>query len=332
MNNEIWVWAEHEHGEVRESSLELLGEARRLAKALDGKVCALSLGDTVAGLTANLVAYGADVVYTFEDPRLKACGVDLYLHAFSNLAHQQSPLIVLIAATPDGAALAPRLAARMKWGYAANAAKIAVQPDRSLQVNRSTCLDKAHAVLAFPPCCAVVATIKPGSIGLERPVRSRSAEIVKPALGDVPPTRTEVQGVVKADPKVVALDEAERVVAAGCGFRTKEDLDFVWKLSEALGAAVGGSKPMFDRGWLPHSRLVGQSSGRRLSSRLFVAAGISGTSYFVEGMRDSRLIVAINSDKGAPLMKLADLAVCGDLYEILPELTRQLGERRKGAQ
>jgi electron transfer flavoprotein alpha subunit len=332
MKDEIWVWAEHEHDEVREVSLELLGEARRLAKAIDGKVCALILGDAISGLTANLVAYGADVVYAFEDPRLKAYGADLYLHAFSRLAGEHSPLIVLIAATPDGAGAAPRLAARMSWGYAANTTKIAVQPDRSLQVNRSTCLDKAHAVLSFAPDCTVVATIKPGSIGLERPARSRSGEIVQQALGAAPPSRTLVQGVVKADPKVVGLDEAERVVAAGCGFRAKEDLDLVWKLSEALSAAVGGSKPMFDRGWLPHNRLVGQSSGRRLSSRLFVAAGISGTSYFVEGMRDSRLIMAINSDKGAPLMKLADLAVCGDLYEILPELTRQLGERRKGAQ
>jgi electron transfer flavoprotein alpha subunit len=147
------------------------------------------------------------------------------------------------------------------------------------------------------------------------------------SLGNLSSPRTDVRGIVKADPKTVSLGEAERVVAAGCGFRQKSDLDLISNFSEAVGAALGGSKPLIDKGWISHSRLVGQSSGRRLSPRMFVAVGISGSSHFVEGMKDSRVIIAINKDKGAPIMKMADLAVVGDLNELLPELTSQINKR-----
>ncbi|MBN1317389.1 MAG: electron transfer flavoprotein subunit alpha/FixB family protein [Anaerolineales bacterium] len=330
MDNEIWVWAEHEHGEMRESSMEMLGEAQRLAGKLKAKVCAVLLGDRGAELAGELAAYGAQVVYLFEDERLKEFSVELYMHAFKMLNDRRPPLLVLIASTPNGASLAPRLAARFKCGYAANTVTITVQPDNSIKISRSTLLNKAHAINTYASNTPVVATLKPGSVGLDRPNRTRQAEIVACKLGDAPASRTEAQGVIKADPKVVALDEAERVAAGGNGFREKEDFELLWNLSEVIGAAVGGSKPIFDKGWLPHSRIVGQSSGRRLSPRLFLGVGISGTSYFVEGMKDSRLIVAINSDKGAPLMKLADLAVVGDLYQVLPELTKQIKERQEG--
>jgi electron transfer flavoprotein alpha subunit len=330
MDKEIWVWAEHEQGEIREASLEMLGEARRLAGRLKSKVCAFLIGEDTSGLAGELVAYGADRVYLFDDRRLKEYSIDLYMHVLSSLKNDHFPLLVLIAATPNGVGLAPRLAARLKSGFSADTITITVQPDGSLRINRSTFLGKAHGVLTFAPNYTVVVTMKPGSVGLDRAVRSRKGDIITMELGDISASRTEVQGLVKADPKVVALDEAERIVAAGCGFRENSDLNLIWNLSKAIGAAVGGSKPMVDKGWLPRSRLVGQSSGRRLSPRLFVGIGVSGSSHFVEGMKDSRLIIAINTDKGAPLMKLADLAVVGDLHEVLPEVTKQISKLQEG--
>lgn len=330
MDKEIWVWAEYEQGEIREASLEMLGEARKLAGRLKAKVCAILAGENISGLAGELVAYGADSVYLFDDRHLKDYSIDLYMHIFSMLKKEHFPILILISATPNGVGLAPRLAARFKSGFSADTITIAVLPDGSLRINRSTFLGKAHGVLTFAANCTVVVTMKPGSVGLDRAVRSRKGDIIAMDPGEIPVSRTEVKGVVKADPKVVALDEAERIVAAGCGFRENSDLDLIRNLSEAVGAAVGGSKPMVDKGWLPRSRLVGQSSGRRLSPRMFVGVGISGSSHFVEGMKDSRLIIAINTDKGAPLMKLADLAVVGDLNEVLPEVTRQITERQEG--
>ncbi len=330
MDNEIWVWAEHEHGEMREACLELLGEARRLAGRLKGKVCAVLIGDNIKGLTGDLVAYGADVVYLCEDSRLKQYSADLYVHAFSALKSEHSPLLLLVSATPNGVGIAPRLAARWKCGFSADTITVNVQPDSSLRVNRANCQDKAHCVLSFAEKYTVVVTMRPGSVGLDRPVRSRKGEIVPLTLGNLPDDRTEVRGFVKADPKVVALEEAECVVAGGCGFHDKDELQLLADMSEAIGGAVGGSKPIIDKGWLPYRRLVGQSSGKRLSPRLFIGVGVSGSSHFVEGMKDSRLIVAVNMDKAAPLMKLADLAVVGDLHKVLPEVTKQISQRQKG--
>jgi electron transfer flavoprotein alpha subunit len=330
METEIWIWAEHDNGEIRESSLEMLGEARRLASKLKGKVGAVLLGGDIAGLAKDLIAYGADRVYMFNDPRLQDYSIDLYLQVFSSLREQREPLAILIAASRNGEGLAPRLAARLQMELAANTVTLAVQPDNSLKISRSTHLDKAHAVLVFPANRPLVITMRPGSVGLDRPDRMRKGEVLPCELREVAVSRTSVQGRLKADPKVVALDEADRIVAAGVGFRNQAEIELLWQLSEAIGAAVGGSKPVVDAGWLPHSRLIGQSSGRRLSPRLFVGVGVSGTSHFVEGMKDARLIVAINTDKGAPLMKLADLAVVGDLYQVLPELTQLLKARQEG--
>ncbi|MCM1564383.1 MAG: electron transfer flavoprotein subunit alpha/FixB family protein [Dehalobacter sp.] len=331
MDKEIWIWAEHEQGEIREASLEVLGEARRLANKIKGKVCAFLFGEEISGLTGELASYGADVVYLYEDSSFKELNLDLYLKAFSEKGKEGSPQLILISATPNGISLAPRLAARLQCGYAANTVTISMEVDNRIKINRSAYLDKAQAVFSFAPNNTVVVTMKPGSLGLDKAVRSRKCESIAVKIEDIPASRTEVRGFVKADPKVVSLGEAERVAAAGAGFRDKDDVGLVWKLAEAIGAAVGGSKPTVDRGWIPHSRLVGQSSGRRLSPRLFVAVGVSGTNHFVEGMKDSRLIIAINKDKGAPIMKLADLAAIGDLHEVLPEIIGQINRKQEGA-
>lgn len=328
MENEFWVFVEYEHGEIREASLEMLGEACRLAKSTSAKVCALLLGHEVSNLTDDLIAYGAQVIYQFDDERLKMFDAETYLYAMGSLKKGHSPTLIFFASTPNGMSLAPRLAARFKGGYVANAVNLSLQPDQTLRITRSVMTNKVHAVLSFPENAVIVLTIKPGSVGVDRPNKSRTGEVIPCALPDLPESHTAVSGYLKADPKVVPLDEAERVIAGGNGLRSKEDIHLLWELSAAIRAAVGGSKPVFDKGWLPHSRLVGQSSGRRISPQLFIGAGISGTNYFLDGMKESRNLIAINQDKGAPLMKMADLAVVGDLYQVLPELTRQLNERQ----
>lgn len=329
MKNYIWVFAEHLHGEAHEASLEMLGEARKQASRIQAKVCAILFGQDLASLADELIAYGADFVILYEGQHFENFDLELYLQALASVAEEYPPRIALIAATPNGTCLAPRLAARLQYGYAANTVTIAIQPDGSLRISRSVCLGKAHSVVDYPESASVVITMQPGSVGLDKANRSRKGEVIHMTLDKIYETHTKALGFVKADPKLVSLDEAERVVAAGLGFRKQEDFSLIADLGEALEAAVGGSKPTVDQRWIPRQRLIGQSSGRRISPRVFVGVGISGANYFVEGMKDSRLIIAINQDKGAPLMKMADLAVVGNLYEILPSLTRQLNERQE---
>lgn len=329
MNSFIWVYVEHKNGEINEASLEILGEAQKLSSRMKSKVCAVLLGNNIASFSKELIAYGADIVIMFEAPRYVNFDPELYINAFSVIYKEYPPRIVLIASTQNGISIAPRLASRLKYGFAANTVTTAIQSDGSLLINRSVCLGKVHCVVEYSSNKGVIVTMQPGSIGLEKPNQSRKGEVINMELEEKIGSNTKVEGYVKADPESVALDEAELVVAGGLGFRKQEELELIKSLGKALGAAVGGSKPTVDQGWLPRKRLIGQSSGRKIYPRLFIGAGISGTNYFLEGMKDSHLIIAINQDKGAPLMKLADLAVVGDLYEILPGLTKQLIERQE---
>lgn len=331
MENMIWTWLEHDNGELSESSMEILGEARKLGNSLKGQVHAFLLGENTEEAAAKAVMYGADVIYTATDPIFRAYCPEACLAAFAQQA-ARAPRIVLISGTRNGASLAPRIATRFQWGYLANVVKVAPQDDGSLKINTETYQAKVNNTYTFTARQTVVLVLQPGSIGVGKADKKRSGE-VRPLEPVAEMTdRIEIIGFIKADPRSVSLNDAERVVAGGNGFRNQEDLEILQGFADALGAAVGSSKPIADKGWLPYSRLVGQSSGRRLAPNLFVSVGVSGATHFVEGMKDSQLIISINKDKGAPIMKEADLAVVGDLYEILPEVTRQIRAMREEAE
>jgi len=325
MDRAVWAWIEDEAGEPSEASLEVLGEARRLADKRGQRVCALRLGTTPPAV--GLAPHGADVELTGVSDRFGAFTVEAALAAASHWAADDPPDLVLIAATPQGSSLAPRLAARLNAGYAPRTVTVEPSPEGGLTVRQSVLGGKANALLAFPPGAALVVTFPPGSIGLDPPDPKRSGtttvtEFTAAELGEAP---SRVGRFIPADPATVGLDEADRVIAGGLGFAQAGDWALLERAAAALGAAVGGSKPALDRGWITPQRLIGQSSGRRLAPRAFIGVGVSGSTHFVEGMKDARRIVAVNKDKGAPLVGLADLALVGDLYEVLPEVVRQLG-------
>ncbi|BAE85576.1 electron transfer flavoprotein subunit alpha/FixB family protein [Desulfitobacterium hafniense] len=323
MENIIWTWLEHENGELAESGLEILGEARKLGNSLKAQVQAFICGENTQEAAAQAIRYGADVIYTAGDSIFQAYCPEACLAALAQRA-AQTPRIVLISGTRNGAGLAPRIATRFQWGYLANVVKVAPQEDGSLKINTETYQAKVNNTYIFSAKQTVVLVLQPGSIGVGKADKKRSGAVQLLEPLQEMRDRIEVVGFIKADPRSVSLNDAERVVAGGNGFRNQEEFGILQEFADALGAAVGSSKPIADKGWVPYNRLVGQSSGRRLAPDLFVSVGISGATHFVEGMKDSRLIMAINKDKGAPMMKEADLAVVGDLHEILPEVTRRI--------
>jgi len=328
MAHEIWVWAEHLNNELRESSLEMLGEARKLADKMGCTVSAFLIGDSASKFTDSVISYGADLVYVFENEGLKDFSIEKYLYLFSSKKKESKVYMIFIAATPDGSALALRLAARFQCGYVANTVTTAMQPDLSIKSTVPVYLGKGHCVLRFEASETLVISMKPGSVGITGENKTRKGEIEICDATSLPESKTIIKGYIKADPNTVSMDETEDVAAAGSGFRTQADIELLKPIADSIGAVVGGSKPMMDKGWIPRSRLIGQSSGRRISPRLCLCTGISGSNQFIEGMKDSRNIIVINKDKGAPLVKLADMALIGDLYEILPEIERELKSRQ----
>ncbi|CDX03963.1 Electron transfer flavoprotein subunit alpha [Desulfitobacterium hafniense] len=331
MENIIWTWLELNNGELSESSMEILGEARKLGNTLKGQIHAFLLGEYADEAAAKAAIYGADVIYIATDSIFRTYCPEACLAAFAQQV-SRPPRIVMISGTRNGASLAPRIAARFQWGYLANVVKVAPQEDGGLKINTETFQAKVNNTYTFSARQTVVLVLQPGSIGVGKADKKRTGEVrpLEP-LADMT-NHIEITGFIKADPRSVSLNDAERVVAGGNGFCNQEDLKILQGFADALGAAVGSSKPIADKGWVTYNRLVGQSSGRRLAPNLFVSVGISGATHFIEGMKESPLIISINKDKGAPLMKEADLAVVGDLYEILPEITRQIKAMRGEAE
>lgn len=330
VRKEIWILAECERGELSESSLEILGEALAIARGLKCGVTAFLLGADAGNAVQKLAEYGAGIIRVCERPELEHFDAGRFAQVIYDAELGDSPLMLLSGATPDGIAVASRLAA--KWGCALCDKFVSATPqeDGSLLVAQSVLGGVVHSLLKLGSNRSIVLLADPGSIGVGSAPKSTSSEESPVEVQEMPEAPTRFEEVIKADPRKVALDEADFVAAGGLGFASNEDFQLMRDLADALGAAVAGSKPVFDNQWVSRQRFVGQSSGRKLAPRLFVAVGISGSNYFLGGMKGSQTLVAINKDKGAPLMQSADLAVVGDLHEVVPALIATLNER-KGA-
>lgn len=329
LEKEIWMLAECERGELSESSLEVACEATAVAKSLGCTARAFLLGNGLDEAAAKLVAYGIGTVCVCDRPELETFDAARFADIVYAAADGKKPRVFLVAATSNGMALAARLAAKMKYAYLDGMVSVAESEDGSLMVTQSVLGDKVHSKVKVAAHSGVVVTARPGSIGVGPAPKKSAGEVQSIELDALPEASTEVTGFVKADPRVVALDEADLVAAGGLGFASAEEFQMMQALADALGAAVAGSKPVFDNQWIPRKRFVGQSSGRKLAPRLFVAVGVSGSNYFMGGMKGSQTIVAVNKDKGAPMMQAADLAVVGDLHEIVPVLTEVLQKRKE---
>ncbi|MBP1759526.1 MAG: fixB 1 [Firmicutes bacterium] len=322
---EIWIVAEHRGGELREITLEMLREGRKLADKAAGKLCTVLLGHNVQNMASILGQYGTDRVYLAEHPNLEQYSTDGYAAVLTELIQSHEPLVIMIGETPYGKDLAPCLAARTKAGLLAGCVMLKMNDKGAIEGTRPAYTGKVYStVSSLGKFC--VATIRPGVIGVDKSKASLSAEIVEiqPNL-ESQSIRTKVVGFIKADPSSVDLTEAEIIVSGGRGVGSSQQWQLIEKLAQVIGGSVGGSRVAMDAGWTSRERMVGQT-GRTVAPRCYIASGISGASAHLNGIKDSKLIIAINQDRTAPIFKMADMGVVGDLQQILPCLIKQLQE------
>lgn len=326
----IWVLAEQRDSELQEVSLELVSEGRKLADKLKEELSVVLLGHNVAPMVATFGQHGADAVYHADSPHLANYSPELYTDVIANLLKEQRPRLAVCAATSIGRDLGPRLAARLKVGLVSDCVNMSVAEDGSLVLTKPTFGGKTYSNVG----CTnkpQLATVRTGLMEIKKARIPRKPQVteVKAEL-DPGKARCKVVGFIKADPKTVSLTEAEVIVAGGRGVGSKDAFKIIEDLAEALGASVACSRVPVDEGWAPFERQVGQT-GKTVTPRLYVACGISGAIYHTMGMKDSKAIIAINTDKNAPILKLADVGVVGDVHAILPELTAQLRELKQKA-
>jgi electron transfer flavoprotein alpha subunit len=324
----VWFIAEHRAGQVEKTALMLAGEGRALATRLGEELAAVFMGDNVRQLAEQLSPYGVDKAFIIEDELLETYTGDAYVDALSQLAKSNKPSMILFAATPLGSDLGPRLAARLRVGLVAHYTEMEVDREKKITVRRQIHGGKASAtfaVLTRP----VVATIDPQLLSVQKAPQPTNIQIIESGIKVNPKNvRTRLIDYMKSDPCAVCVSEAEIVIGVGKGLRSAENLKAVEELARVLGASIGGSRRATDERWISDERRIGLT-GKTIAPRLYLACGISGAFHHTLSIKGSQLMVAINTDRNAPIAKLADMVIVGDMHEIIPELCKQLKETLK---
>lgn len=324
----VWVVAELSEAGVLEASLEALGEARTLCGAGGGAPAVIVAGEAVPESALNLLAaHGAGRILCLEAGPLEEWNPEHRARLLIEALRAEGPLVVLLAHTAPGRALAPRLAVALDAGCATDCVAARRRADGALEVTRPGFGGRVHATVTLSPASPAVITIRPGSIGVDRAVPGRRAAVERRPISHVTDqVKSRRRRLIPPDPRHVDLKEAERIVAGGRGVGGPEGFALLQELADLLGAAVGGSRVAVDQGWLPWERQIGQS-GRNVTPRVYLACGISGASQHLVGIRDADSIIAINSDRSAPIFSIAHLGIVGDWQAVVTALIDRLRAR-----
>jgi electron transfer flavoprotein alpha subunit len=318
MDRNILVLAEVKGGKLRNVSLEAITAAKQAAN--NGQVIAAVLGnDDMKGYAETLAQYGADQVYVVSDPRLEPYTTDAYHQVFTQLIEAVHPDAIFMGHTAVGKDLAPRVAARLKLGLISDCVHLSVEGEdilftRPIYAGKAFEKRKINEGIVF-------ATIRPNNFEIGQPDESRTANTV-PFQAEIKDLRTIVKDIVRKASGSIDLTEAKIIVSGGRGVKNENGFKPLYDLAEVLSAAVGASRGACDANYCNYSMQIGQT-GKVVTPDLYIACGISGAIQHLAGMSNSRVIVAINKDPEAPIFKVADYGIVGDLFEVVPLLTEE---------
>ena len=322
----VWIFAQAQHGKLSPTAYELLTAGRKLAGDLHEKLCAVLLGHNIKNFAQDLIARGADVVYVCDDIALENYMDDTYARVLAALVAQYKPNKFLLPATHMGRALSAKTAVFVGTGLTADATDVTINAaDGQLHATRPTFGGNLMATIT----CAKT---RPEMCSL-RPMAYEKAPVCPGRKGEIVDVKIDVQKYVSPLAKFVEfiqskeggldLSEAEVIVAGGRGVGSKEGFKLLEKLATRLGGAVGASRGPVDSGWIDYRYQIGLT-GRTVKPKLYIACGISGQIQHMAGMSGANVIVAINKDPNAPMMKAAHFALEGDLHEVIPAMLEKL--------
>jgi len=308
----VLVFTEIKDGKLKKASREALSIGRRLAEAAGGELTVFASDGVVAEEAGR---YGARKLYVAS---LGDYGTEPYTAALAQAVSEAQPAILLFAGTSNGRDLAPRLAARLNVGVASDVDRLEWTGGK-LRARRPVYSGKAFATVEITGMPAI-ATTRPNAFPLEE-VGGGAAEVVNvSASAD---NRVKLVETKTPEAGEMTIAEADIIVSGGRGLKEAQNFSYIRDLAHAIGGAVGASRAVVDAGWIDHQHQVGQT-GRVVSPNLYIAAGVSGAIQHLAGMSSSKHIVAVNKDPEAPIFRVADLGVVGDLFQILPALTEEV--------
>ncbi len=318
MANNILIVAEGRDGNLRKVSYELVTIATEMAKGLGGAVEAIVIGGVVAKCAESLAKTGVTKVYQAESAALEHFAPEAYTAILADVIRKAQPAVILFGATGYGKELGARVAARLDMGLITDCTSFAVDGG-TLVMKRPVYAGKAVAMVK-PKSLPVMVSIRP-NIFAPTEESSASAPIDKVDF-TAPTPRAKVIEKVKKEAVAVDLAEAKIVVSGGRGAKSAEGFEPIKQLATTLGAAVGASRAAVDAGWIDYSTQVGQT-GKTVAPQLYIALGISGAIQHLAGMSSSKVIVAVNKDPDAPIFKVADYGIVGDLFDVVPVLNEE---------
>jgi electron transfer flavoprotein alpha subunit len=320
----IWVFIEQKNGKVQSVSYELLGKARELAKKLSCQVSAVLIGNNLDDQLDELGWRGADNIYLVEAPEIANFQDEPYTNILVQLVQKYKPEILLCGATAIGRSLISRVAIKVRAGLTADCTGLDIDPDKKILLQtRPAFGGNIMATIISPNYCPQMATVRHKVMQPMAPDKHRKAKIIKEKFdARLYASRTKLLDIVEEVESLINIAEADIIVSGGRGMGGPENFKILEELAHVLGAAVGASRAAVDSGWMPYSHQVGQT-GRTVAPKIYIACGISGQIQHLVGMQSSKIIVAINKDPEAPIFKVATYGIVGDLFQIIPALTKK---------
>ena len=324
----ILVFIEQCEGVIKKYSLEVLSEGARLAGKTGGRVAAVMVGSDATA--SSLAGYGAGAIYSSSRDELSTYSPEGFAELIVAAVRSFQPQVLLAAASAMGKDLMPRVAARLDVAAAQDCTGIHCDDQGRFQWVRPIFAGKAYATVSLLGT-PQVATLRPNVFQAQNLESSAPCEQIR-LDGELKLSgiRARVVDTPQVSGQIMELTEAEMIVSGGRGLKGPEHYHLVEELAAVLGAAVGASRAVVDAGWKEHRFQVGQT-GKTVSPTVYIACGISGAIQHLAGMSSAKYIVAINKDPEAPIFKVADYGIVGDLFQVLPALTEEI-RRFKGQQ
>ncbi len=322
MSGDIWVYVELQAGQITPAAREALGEGKRLTEKRGLRLGAV-LAQEIKGDPAELLqGFGIQVVYLVDHPDLHEYHYETFTGTFSQIVQAHNPILLLAASSSQTLDFFPRLAAHLGAPILTDCTQID-DAGGHFEFTRPVYGGMAAAVITTSAPPPYLATLLPGAVGMPAPLPANPPEIVhfSPDLQAVA-MRTRRLSLTRAEPSQIDLHEAVIIVAGGRGANQPEDWILLDRLAKSLGGALGGSRPALDTGHIQRSRMIGQT-GKNVRPRLYLAAGISGSTYHLRGVNTEHLL-AINRDADAAILKACQCGVCADLRLVIPELIKRM--------
>jgi electron transfer flavoprotein alpha subunit len=321
----VWCYAEQRHGILMPTIYELLYVGRQMAKDLNEELCAVLIGHKVSDAAQDLIEHGADKVYAMDHPVFEHFLDEAYTSAMTEMIKKEKPNKLLMPASIIGRSFASRVAISAQTGITADATEFSIhKKTRMMHATRPSFGGNLMATILCEKHRPEMATVRPMSFPRTEKVPGRKGKIVQVP---VDPSKWNIRSkFVKFEPEEkqsIDITGAEKIVSGGRGLGKQDGFKLIEEFAKTIGAAVGASRPTVDAGWIPYRHQVGLT-GRAVRPKLYIACGISGQIQHLAGMSSSEVIVAINKDPEAPMMKLATLSVEGDLYELIPLIIQEI--------